>query len=221
MPTSIDELKVLYKDSSSVINSYKDKVIRIKYGDYESEFDRKEALYKLENKYKFSKEIFDRIEKEHPDKVFEIQIDTYKSGGGANVEERSKWVVEQLKKTDNKQELINKLWDTKVLTSTASGTAAYIKEKYGIDVGKYTGTQKGLGTKAKVKKLTKITFKKLTAKKVAFKALGKKALPALKLKAAPKFKVKEPKTIKLKMPDKVLPAIKTPSANAFRLTVSR
>lgn len=223
LPKDKEASKELYKDALSKVKSLENKLLTLPYEprDKIDEISRGYDIEQANKELKRYKDLIKKFQKEKPEEIFEYEVETYKSGGGANVEERSKWVVEQLKKTDNKQELINKLWDTKVLTSTASGTAAYIKEKYGIDVGKYTGTQKGLGTKVKVKKLTKITFKKLTAKKVAFKALGKKALPALKLKAAPKFKVKEPKTIKLKMPDKVLPAIKTPSANAFRLTVSR
>ena len=413
LPTSTEELKVLYKDSSSVLNNYEANKTRIKYGDYESEFDRKEALNKLENKYKFSKDIFDRIvreypefeaelplelpteveplsaiyksnlstirgyedkktkiqhgdytklekeekllklkkdydyaikqreqiETERPEQVFEVQLDTYKSGGGAKVEDRGDWVAEQLKKqpvkitdgidplikkyfpqeqwanaqavmmgesggradavgdnytingvyapsygkfqiralpgrpspqqlkdpdfnvryaaqmwrqqgwgpwtvarnlgivgggtvsdypkyTGETQEMINQMWESGVLTTGKRGTAEYIKEKYGIDVYSYTGSDQDIAekvakaSKVKVKKVAKVTVKKLAPSKITFKALGRKALPAIKLKAPPKFKVSEAKPVKITVP-KELPAIKMPPASAFRLTVSR
>lgn len=203
LPSATEDLGTLYKDASKTVEGYRDKKTKIMYGEYESETERQDDLQELQDKVDTAIRLKKRIETEKPDQVFEIEIDTYKSGGGMNVEQRGDWAVEQLEKTDEKdrQELINKLWETKVLTSTSNGTAAYIKEKYGIDVGKYTGTKKGFGTKAKkAKKGKAVTIKKTTYKvpKLSFKPA---AMPALvKLKKPPALKIKTLREKKIKVP---------------------
>ena len=140
-------------------------------------------------------------------------IEAYKSGGGANVEERANWVKAQLDgfegTKEDRQAFINDLYDEKVLTGTSRGTIAKLKEM-GIDVSRYTGTTKGKTTGGKRrakgkkgKKPKKITvktptFKKFTLKEFKPGIVKQVKAPILKKYKAKKIAVKVPESKKYK-----------------------
>ena len=193
LPTEVEDLSTIYKSNQSLIDSYRSKKAKIKYGDY-TDLEKTDKTIDLEESYQFAQDLIKQIEEEKPEQVFEMQLDTYKSGGGTKVDKRAEWSVSKIKdlKGEERQEMINTLWEASVLTGKSNGVAAYIKENFGIDVGKYTGkaTGKGYGTKAKVKKAAKISFKKVSA--------GKISTPAIKFKTP--VKVAEIKKARIAQP---------------------
>jgi len=135
-------------------------------------------------------------------------IEAYKSGGGANVEERANWVKAQLDgfegTKEDRQAFINDLYDEKVLTGTSRGTIAKLKEM-GIDVSRYTGTTGGKTTGGKKsvkgkkgKKPKKITVKTPTLKKITLKEYKPGTVKQIK---APTLKKYKPKKIAVKVPE--------------------
>ena len=213
LPTSTEDLSVLYKDAQGTIDRYGDKKLKIEHGltstnfeDLQTDMDEAIALKK-------------RIEKEHPEQVFDIHVDTYKSGGGQKVEDRAKWVGETLSKLEGKerQEMINRLWDDKVITKGASGVAQYLEDNLGLNVWGYTGTGKS-GKKAKKPKA--ITIKKVTIPKLKISGTTRKGqVSAIKIAKPPTMKVGSYKPPKISMPTYKAPNIKI--GKAPTLTVGR
>ena len=131
--------------------------------------EKEEKLSKLkEKKVKWGEQLI-KMEREAPEKVFDAQISSYKSGSGALVEDRAKWAKEQIEKAskDEKTELIQKLIDEKVLTTGTRGVIAKLKEM-GIDVDDYDVNVLGTGNVkiGKVPKVSRGTKLKFTAPKV-------------------------------------------------------
>jgi len=202
LPESTEDLGVLYKNAQGTIDRYGDKRLKIEHGlistdveDVKADMDKAIALKK-------------RIEKEHPDQVLDIHISTYKSGGGQLVEDRAKWVAETLEGLDDKarQEMVNRLWDEKVITKGAKGVAQYLEDNLGLNVWGYTGTSKG---GAKAKKPKAITIKKVTIPKLKVSGTTRKSkLPALKIAKPPTLKTTARKATKISMPTYKAPTIK-------------
>lgn len=152
LPEKTEDLGVLYKDALSTLDNYNKSKTRIQYKDYEYEGDRAEDLAELDTKKTQADAMLNAIKTQRPDDVFKIELDTYGKGSTQGVENRADWAVKQLesaKSEDDMQEMINQMWESGVLTSTANGTAKYIEEIYGVDL-KYTGddpaTKKKAGT---------------------------------------------------------------------------
>lgn len=187
LPSSTKALSTLYKSALTDINNYEDRKTRIAYGNYE-DWEKKNKLSDLEEEYQFSKSQIDEIKNKYPEKIFDIELPTYVTGGSANVEERGDWAIEQLKnaKQEDLPGLLQRLWDEKVLTTGTKGVAEYIKNKYGISV--YTKSSGGSGGK-KGRKPPKITIKKVTPRKLSLKLPAQSKVPTLKLKAPPKQKL--------------------------------
>lgn len=128
LPTSTKDLSVIYKDATRIINNYSDNKIKAQYGlvdktleEYQSEVDIAIATKK-------------RIEQEQPDKVFEIQLETYNKNGGASTKDRTGWVIDQLKKTKDPNGLIRKLYDGQVLTQSV---VEELNKTYKLGLAKY------------------------------------------------------------------------------------
>ena len=141
LPADMTALEVIYKDAQNKIKNYETDKAKAEYlKDYDSDFYKKQDLKELEEKRVEAQETLKLMEQKYPEKMLDIEIGAYKSGGGSNVEERAKWVNDKLKKysesgdTKKVMELIDKLWDEKVLTGGSSGVAAKLLEEYGIDV---------------------------------------------------------------------------------------
>ena len=204
LPTNTKDLSVLYKDVQGTIDSYGEKKLKIEHGltsanleDLQADMDKALALKR-------------RIEKERPDQVFDIQIDTYRSGGGQSVEDRAAWVAETLEGLEGKerQEMINRLWDEKVITTGASGVAQYLEDNLGLNVWGYTGTSKGGGKKS-TKSAKAITIKKITIPKLKVSGtIGRSNIPTLKIAKPPSLKTTAQKAPKLPMPAYKVPTIK-------------
>jgi N-acetylglutamate synthase-like GNAT family acetyltransferase len=141
LPEDTTALTVIYKDAQGKINNYEESRAKLEYlKDFDTDLDKKEAIAELEAEKAEAEQYLSQMEEKYPEKMLDIEIGAYKSGGGANVEERAKWVNDKLKKysesgdTKKVMELIDKLWDEKVLTGGSSGVAAKLLEEYGIDV---------------------------------------------------------------------------------------
>jgi len=159
LPTDFETLTDLYKSSVSDIKS-KEKELRLLPYSGLSKAEQDAKRTEIEMDLELSKSMMERIKSEKPQELFEIEIATYKTGGGQKVEDRGDWVMSKLRETktvEEVQELINLLWDEEVITSGKKGVAQYITDKYGINVWKYTGT-KSSGTK-KPKKVTPVEIK--------------------------------------------------------------
>ena len=76
-----------------------------------------------------------RIEKEHPEDVFRYGLDTYKSGGGMNVKERTEWAASELSKAKGvkREDIIAEMLEANVLTKSVVRAL----DKQGIEVGYY------------------------------------------------------------------------------------
>lgn len=143
LPSGDKELGVVYKDAQSILRSYEEKKIKYQYGRYDESTDIQSKLDDLEADKQWAEGIMAQIEEKYPEKVIDFEINTYKSGGGATVPERAEWAVKAIDKlaktgdSDKVTELIDKLWDEKVLTSGDSGVAKYILDELGIDLFNY------------------------------------------------------------------------------------
>lgn len=207
LPSDTQSLSVLYKDAKSTVDKYAENKTKAQYGlvdkdlgEYQAEFDESYKLLR-------------QIEEQYPERVFEINTEVYKSGGGRSTEERGNWVAEQLEKEtdpDKRQEMINKLWEAKVLTTGNAGTAQYL-EDMGIDVSKYTGNNVNIKkSNAKKTKTVKVSIKTVKPTPVRFDS-GKQPFqlpnitpgPILKLKKAPRLQLSS----RIKAPN-ILTAIK-------------
>lgn len=143
LPEDIESLTTLYKDAQSVISGYNEKKTKYQYGRYDEETDIDSKLEELEADKAWAEDLKKRIEEKYPEKVIDMEISTYKSNGGRNVQERAEWAYNTIKKlgetgdTDKMTALLDKLWDEKVLTGGKEGVAQKILEEYGLNVFTY------------------------------------------------------------------------------------
>jgi len=182
LPSNTEDIGIIYKDTLSTINSYNKKKVLAR--------SRGEDISLLQADVDEAIKLKKQIEKERPEQVFEIQLDTYGKNHPSSIKvpDRAKWAVSQLKdkKGKERQELINKLWEFGVLTSKKTGVAQYIKDHYGIDVWSYTGSG-NYGSKGKSKKGVKITIKKTKVPTIKFTKSTAK-IPTLTIPKAPTLK---------------------------------
>lgn len=140
IPSDDKGLEVMYKEAQSILDDYETKKTKYQYGRYE---DPEGKLEELEADKAYAEQIMRRIEEEHPEKIADFEMKSYKSEAGHNVDERAEWAYQTIRKlaetgdTEKVTELIDKLWDEKVLTGGDSGVAQKILEEYGIDVFNY------------------------------------------------------------------------------------
>jgi hypothetical protein len=133
----------MLKDARSTIKSYEDKKNKILYvKDYENKQEQKEALDELQNRVDRAIKIRDRIEKERPGEMLEADLEIYSKDGpqSIHVEDRAEWAAGKLKaaKAKNDEEfnkLVTRMLNAGVLTK---GVAEEVRDKYGINPGKYT-----------------------------------------------------------------------------------
>lgn len=140
IPENDEELEIVYKNAKSILDGYTEKKVKYQYGNYE---DPDSKLADLEADKQYAEQIMSQIEEKYPDKIANMELKSYVSGAGANVDERAEWAYNSIKKlaetgdTKKVTEFIDKLWDEKVLTSGSKGVAAKILEEYGINVYEY------------------------------------------------------------------------------------
>ena len=204
LPTRTKDIGILYKDALSTVNSYGEKKTKSQYGitstkleDLQSDFDTSNALLK-------------RIEKEKPEQVFDIQVDVYKSGGGANVEDRVTWAGELLTNVKDEKEfksIVDKMLKGKVLTkSVVEGL-----REAGFDISQYTsgGKIKILGGSGSSKSAKKITIKKVGQQpNIRIGKFGTRKPKTLKIKSPPKIRLRGVNARNLKLPTYKVPNIK-------------
>lgn len=220
LPESTEDLNVLYKDAMGTISRYRKNKVKAQYGlvqkslkEYQTEMDQAIQIKKM-------------IEKERPEQVFEIELNTYASGKGQTTKARSEWAIKKLESTEEGelQGVLNQMWESGVLTTGSKGTAEYLKTNFGINPYSYTGENSDVAKKVlkgggKGRKGAKIAIKKATMPKLKFSKLGGSVTPSLKMAAPPKFSAKQRKPAKLTVPTS-LPAIKMPGKEAYQLKVS-
>lgn len=180
LPTLDRDIVTLYEQSQKTLSQYADKSSKARL--------KGDDITELQDEVVEAQRVVKQIEKEKPELIFEQGIQTYSTGGRKSVEERAKWVVDQLKKADTeeaKQELIKRFWDENVLTAQKGGVAQYIYDNYDIDTYKKVG--KGGSKKAKVL----IDFKKLLQ--------TSKGTAPVQIKG-PKISIAQSKPVKLKSP---------------------
>jgi len=190
LPTAKEDLATLYKSATNTVEGYREKRVKSEAGLTQTKVEDLQA--DVDQAIKLKKQ----IEKEHPELILDIGIDTYKSGGGATTEDRAKWVAEKLEsvKTEEEyQEILNKLYDGNVLTKSVIEELA---EAHDISLNEYTegGKRKSTGKTLKAKKPKKITVSTPTIKAIKFAAPKRLRVSIAK---APKLKVYKPKKIKL------------------------
>ena len=210
LPTATDDLSELYKKYKGVIDSKEKDLRLVEYEEFGTAADKQTRIRNLQEDLAYAQSMIERIEKERPNQVFDIQIDTYRSGSGQSVEDRAAWVAETLEGLEGKerQEMINRLWDEKVITTGASGVAQYLKDNFGLNVWGYTGTGKGGGKKS-TKSAKAITIKKVTIPKLKVSGtVSRGNIPTLKIAKPPSLKTTAQKAPKLPMPAYKVPTIK-------------
>ena len=205
LPDDLKSIKILYEDAVKTVEGYGEKKIKIKHGISSADLD--ELQGDVDNAIKIRKE----IEKEKPEMIFKIGLDSYKSGGGMLVTQRAEWAKGQLegKTGEEFNKVVDEMLKSKVLTKSVTEAL----REAGIKINKYTsgGKTKTLGGSGKSKK-----FKSITIKKV-----GK--LPNIK---TAKFGTRRPPTFKIKTPPKIrmskvgkikLPTYKTPNIKVAKI----
>jgi len=174
LPSDDAGLEVMYKDALSTARSYEEKKTKYQYGRYDESTNLEDKLAELEADKAWADSVLSEIGSKHPDKVADFEMKSYKSGAGANVEERAQWAFDTIKKlseageTDKVSTLIDKMWDEKVLTGGKEGVAQKILDEYGLNVFSYgkdakkskDPTAKGTG-KSKAQKALETENKKL------------------------------------------------------------
>lgn len=128
LPTRTEDLEVLYKDALSAVSNYPENKVKAQYGlvekdleEYQAEFDQANALLR-------------RIRQEKPEQVFEVELGIYNKDGSAKIKDRTKWVIDQLKQSDDPTTMIKKLYEGQVLTQSV---VEELNEKYGLGLTKY------------------------------------------------------------------------------------
>lgn len=212
LPPKFEDREVLYKDALRTINNYQTKKTRTIYG------DKPENLEDVQAEVDEAIRIKRRMEKTHPEDVFRIELDVYKSGGGMNVVERVEWASKQLSGVadDELEAKLASMLESEVLTkSVAEG----LLEK-GINVGYYVegGKIKPLAGarktgKVRTKSAKKVALKKATMKTVRATPIRKGGVPKVKIKTPPQIKVYKPKTGTIKVDTASIPAIKVKPAS--------
>lgn len=207
LPDNIDDLSTIYKDDKGVIEGYQEKKIKILYDQDLTQGEKDEKLGELQGKVDGAIKRIKIVENDKPEAVFKIGLNTYQSGGGMSVEDRTVWVAEQLANADDQQKetMIQQLLDTKVLTKSV----AEALNEMGVKVTKYTegGKIKTFGGKGK--KAKKVTIKKVSVPTV--KVSSKKS----NIPSAPK--IAPPPTIKLSKRTLKLPSPSTSKAQTIKI----
>ncbi len=196
IPTDQETFNELYKDASSK-SKYLEKYNAIQYDPTLDDTQKQEKISKLRDEASAWGEVLAKMERENPEMVFTAQIETYKTGSGKSVDERSEWVYKKLETAQDEKELqswINRLWEEKVLTTGSSGVAQYLEDTYGIKL-KYTGTNKKIKAKS--------------AKKIKLGSTPQMKSPMIKFSAPqgggnitmniPKLNIQMPKTNRVKV----------------------
>lgn len=192
LPTTKDDVSVLYKDATRIINNYQENKVKSEYGlvdknldEYQAEVDQAISLRK-------------QIESERPEMVFDIGLDTYNKDGGAETGERANWAIKKINSAENKDEMIEKLYEGQVLTKSV---VEDLNDKYDLKLTKYNYGDgfrylSGSGGGRKPKKITiKTPSVKVANLKISLpKARPMKKLTIKKLRIAKKAK---PKMLKL------------------------
>jgi len=199
LPTKTEELAIVYGDARKALSNYDERRTRIDYGQYTSENKRRQALTELEQERAYAEAVLERIEAEKPEQVFEIGLQTYASGEGMSVEERSEWAASELSSSADEAEFSQKLDQMLEAGVITKDVATALREEYGLPVYKYKSGGKiisaGVGNLLKSYEWDKEGG---GLKKTAGK--GKK----IKV-AAPKFKAPSlgaaPKTVKINLPE--------------------
>ena len=195
LPARGTDLEVLYKDAVKIISGYPAYSAKIRTG-----LKDDKTLVEAQDELLEAKSLVKQIEEEHPEQVFNIELDTYKSGGGMNVEERSDWVYKKLNSAKDKAERIaleQSMLDNKVITKSVLDA---VREK-GLKIARYSegGKIKSYTTKIKKgKKPKKVTFKKVSMKPVKFGALPSRP-KKITLKKIPGIKIVQPKQTSIKV----------------------
>ena len=151
LPTSTKELAVIYNEAQRILENYEEKRAKIEYGRYSAEGKRQKDLQALEEDRAYAQAVLERIEKERPDKVFEIGLQTYSATGSMTVEQRAKWAAEQLTQSAEDQgefqKKLRRMLEAGVITK---GVAELLREEYGLPVYRYKSGGKivSLGDKA-------------------------------------------------------------------------
>jgi len=180
LPENVDELEVLLKDAESTIRLYPEKKIKVKHGLIKK--DLEEYQDEMDQAIKIRKQ----IEKERPEQVFKIRLESNSKNGSSTVEERAEWAAEQLEKGIDAA----KLYDGQVLTKSV---VELLNDQYGQKLTKYNygdgyrnigGTAKkpkAISVKVAPRKTTKISRGKIDYK-----------LTSPKLAKMPQFKPHQP-----------------------------
>lgn len=147
LPATKEDLSVLYKDADQIIKNFPSNRVKAQYGLVDKTLDE------YQEEMRQAVEMKQRIEKEHPEKVFEIELDMYDKESGATVVDRTAWVVKQLQNSKDPKATIQKLYDGQVLTESV--VEALNKEyklgltKYNYGDGYRSVSGSGKGKKAK------------------------------------------------------------------------
>jgi hypothetical protein len=188
LPTNDNDFKVLYEDATRTVSGYKDLSSKIRTGLNESK-----TLEEAQQELVDSKNLLKRMEEEQPEKVYQIGLDVYKSGGGKTTEERADWALKWLSKAENKEQFDS--WYQGMLESgvMTKSVLEALREK-GINLNYYTEGGKIKTYSSGGRKAKAITIKK--AAPVKFKSNIRKGF-SFKLTQPTKVKLTKPKAIKV------------------------
>jgi hypothetical protein len=188
LPINDNDFKVLYEDATRTVSGYKDLSSKIRTGLNESK-----TLEEAQQELVDSKNLLKRMEEEQPEKVYQIGLDVYKSGGGKTTEERADWALKWLSKAENKEQFDS--WYQGMLESgvMTKSVLEALREK-GINLNYYTEGGKIKTYSSGGRKAKAITIKK--AAPVKFKSNIRKGF-SFKLTQPTKVKLTKPKAIKV------------------------
>lgn len=149
IPQDFDTLKDVYKKAAREGTGFVEEKAMIEADPTLSQAEKEQKIADLRDKTAKWAELKIKIENQQPEKVFSIKLDTYKSGGGMNVEERAKWAAGELTQAAGESdEAFNKKLDamleSKVITKSV---AEELRDTYDLPVSQYNsgGKIKSLG----------------------------------------------------------------------------
>lgn len=177
LPTNRNDLKVLYKDATNIINGYADNSSKIRTG-----LKTTQTLEEAQTELVEARNLIRQMETENPEMVYKIGLDIYKSGGGKNVQDRADWAEKWLNNAKSKDQLnswYNGMLEAGVITKDV---LEELRER-GLNLNKYIsgGKVKTYGGGGSAPNFPKLTLPASTAGSKTVN-LQKYRLPEVKLK---------------------------------------
>lgn len=230
LPSNEKDLIKIYTESKKIASNKGNAQENIRLGitSFDDEAERMNKIDSLSQERGDALIRIRQIQQQHPEIIFKADVETYKSGGSMNVEERAEWAANTLGAVEDEAELeekLNAMYENNVLTKSV---VEELNEKYGLNLTEYSsgGKRKSIGGSGKGK-TSKITIKSTQSKPLQIGELRKPKIPKIstQIKAPPKIQLQQARRQNMSFEDLFAPyqsssnqLIRTPKTGKIRIT---